>query len=140
MSTQKNAPAEPLCAARKKNGALWTGRILFALVTLFLAWDAAMKAFNTQMATDGTVRLGYPASTIQPIGFVQIVCLIVLLVPRTAILGAILWTGYLGGAVATHVRTNGSLFGEILFPVYVAAMLWGALWLMDRRSRALVAA
>jgi hypothetical protein len=126
-------------ATGRSTATLWTSRILFGLVVLFLAFDAALKVFATKIAVEGTVRLGYPASTILVIGYVEVLCLAVLLVPRTAIPGAILWTGYLGGAVATHVRASGSLFGEILFPVYVAAALWGASWLLDRRTRTLLA-
>ena len=68
----------------------------------------------------------------------QLACLILYLVPRTAPLGAVLWTGYLGGAIATHVRVGNPLFSHTLFPIYVAAMLWGGLWLRDARVRRLL--
>ena len=86
----------------------------------------------------GTVQLGYPESVVFGLGVVQLVCLVVYLVPRTAVLGAVLWTGYLGGAIATHVRLGNPLFSHVLFPVYVAAMLWLGLWLRDAQLRAVV--
>jgi hypothetical protein len=78
-------------------------------------------------------------SSLITIGLIQVVCLAVYLLPRTAILGAVLWTGYLGGAIATHVRVGNPLFSHILFPIYVAALLWGGLWLRDRRLRGVFA-
>jgi len=89
------------------------------------------------MAIEGTTQLGYPASEVLWLGVLQVVLLVLYLVPRTSILGAILWTGYLGGAVATHVRLENRLFSHVLFPTYVGAMLWGALWLREPRLRAL---
>lgn len=117
---------------------LWTSRVLFTIAVLFLAFDASMKLMRVPEAVQGTTQLGYPASVLLPLGIVQLVCLALYVIPRTAVLGAILWTGYLGGAVATHVRLGNPLFSHILFPVYVALLLWGALWLRDARVRALV--
>jgi hypothetical protein len=119
-------------------GAIRTGRFLSSVATLFLAFDAAMKLLQTGPAVEGTTQLGYPASVILPLGIVQVVCLVAYLVPRTSVLGAILWTGYLGGAIATHVRIANPLFTHVLFPVYVAALLWGGLWLRDARLRRLL--
>lgn len=90
------------------------------------------------MAINGTTELGYPASVVLPLGLIQLGCLVVFLVPRTSVLGAILWTGYLGGAIATHVRLENPLFTHQLFPMYVAALLWGGLYLRDARVRALL--
>jgi hypothetical protein len=87
----------------------------------------------------GTISLGYAASLLRPIGLVELACLVLYLVPRTAPLGAILFTGYLGGAIATHVRLGNPLFSHQLFPIYVAAMLWIPLYLRDARVRALLA-
>jgi hypothetical protein len=89
-------------------------------------------------AVEATTQLGYPQSVIVPLGLVQLACLIVYLIPRTSVLGAVLWTGYLGGAVATHVRVGSPLFSHTLFPIYIAVLLWGRLWLRDRRVRALL--
>lgn len=116
-----------------------TGRVLSGLAVLFLAFDAAMKLFTVPQAVEGTAQLGYPVHVLFGLGVLQLVCLIVYLIPRTAILGAVLWTGYLGGAIATHVRVENPLFTHILFPIYVAAFLWGGLYLRDRRVHALIA-
>jgi len=124
---------------QKSSKAIWTGRILSGIAVLFLAFDAAMKLFAMAPAVETTGQLGYPASTLLPIGIIQVVCLILYLIPRTAVLGAVLWTGYLGGAIATHVRVGSPLFSHILFPIYIAAVLWGGLWLRDRRVAALIA-
>jgi hypothetical protein len=118
--------------------ALWTGRALSGVAMLFLAADATMKVLQLAPAVDGTTQLGYPASVILPLGIVQLVCLVLYAIPRTSVLGAVLWTGYLGGAIATHVRIGNPLFTHVLFPVYVAVMLWGGLWLRDRRVQALL--
>lgn len=118
--------------------ALWAGRILGGFAALFLGFDAVGKLLQSPQAVEGTTSLGYPASVLVPLGVVQLLCLGLYLVPRTAILGAILWTGYLGGAIATHVRVGNPLFSHVLFPVYVAAMLWGSLWLRNTTLRSLV--
>jgi hypothetical protein len=114
------------------------GLLLSGLGTAFLAFDASMKLLQLPAAVEGTTRLGYPAGVLLPLGIVQAICLVVYLVPRTAVLGAVLWTGYLGGAIATHVRLENPLFTHVLFPIYVAALLWGGLWLRDARVRGLL--
>ena len=120
------------------NKAQWTGRILSGIAVLFLLFDAIGKLMRPEAVIKGTAELGWPTDVILTLGILQVVCLIAYLIPRTAILGAILWTGYLGGAIATHVRIDNPLFSHILFPVYVALLLWGGLWLRDRRLRALL--
>ena len=124
--------------AATSNKALWAGRILSGLGVAFLLFDASMKVLQLPMAVEGTSQLGYPTSVVLPLGIVQLVCLILYVVPRTAVLGAVLWTGYLGGAIATHVRLDNPLFSHVLFPVYVAALLWLGLWLRDARLRVLL--
>jgi len=89
-------------------------------------------------AVDGTMALGYPAGSVQGIGIIELVCLVLYLVPRTSVLGGLLLTGYLGGAIATHVRVSNPLFTHTLFPVYVAIVLWGGLYLREKRLRALL--
>ena len=126
-------PSRPMSGA-----ALWTGRILSGLSVAFLAFDATMKVLQLPAAVEGTVQLGYPEHVLLGIGLVQVACLILYVVPRTAVLGALLWTGYLGGAVATHVRVGHPMFSHTLFPIYVATMLWAGLWLRDLRLRALL--
>ncbi len=116
---------------------VWASRIVGGLPALFLLLDGAMKLVKPAVVVDATVKLGYPESTIIPIGLVLIVCTILYLIPPTAVLGAILLTGYLGGAIATHVRVGESLF-SIIFPVIFGVMLWLALYLNDPRLRALL--
>jgi DoxX-like family len=115
------------------------GRVLSGLAVLFLIFDAGFKLLGGPGAVEGTVTLGYSPSIIVPLGVLQVALLAVYLVPRTAILGAVLWTGYLGGAVATHVRIDNPLFTHVLFPIYVAAFLWSGLWLRDSRVRVTLA-
>ena len=117
---------------------IWTGRILSFLPALFLILDAVMKLFKPAFVVEATVRLGYPERVIFGIGVVLLACTLIYLIPRTAILGAILLTGYLGGAVATHVRAEQGWF-EILFPVVLGILLWIGLALRDDRVRTLFA-
>jgi hypothetical protein len=115
---------------------LWAGRIISALPVLFLLLDAIMKLVKPPFVVEATVQLGYPESVIVGIGIVLLACTVLYLIPRTAVLGAILLTGYLGGAVATHVRVGGPVF-NIIFPVILGAMVWGGLYLRDERVRRL---
>jgi DoxX-like family len=119
-------------------GRLWTGRIMSALPALFLLMDGVMKLAKPEFVVKATVQLGYPERVIFGLGIVVLVCVILYLIPRTAVFGAILLTGYLGGAVATHVRVGDPLFSHALFPVYIAILLWGGLYLREERLRALV--
>ncbi len=116
---------------------LWVGRIVSYLPALFLLVDGAMKLVKPAVVVDATVKLGYSESVIVPIGVVLIVCTILYLIPATSILGAILLTGYLGGAVATHVRAPEGVF-PIVFPVIFGILLWLGLYLRDARLRALI--
>jgi hypothetical protein len=113
---------------------LWTGHVICALLGLFLLFDGVMKLVKPDFVVKGTVELGYPESVILPLGIVLIACTVLYLIPRTSILGAILLTGYLGGAVATHVRAGEPFYFAVLFGVLV----WGGLWLRDGRLRGLV--
>lgn len=117
---------------------LLTGRILSALPALFLLLDAVGKLFKPQPVITGTLELGYGESVILPLGVVLLVSTILYLAPQTAMFGAILLTGYLGGAVATHVRVGNPLFTHTLFPVYLGVLLWAGLYLRDARLRALL--
>jgi hypothetical protein len=96
---------------------LWAGRILSGLSIAFLAMDAGMKLANLQMVKEGASALGYPPETMLPIGVVLLVCTLLYAIPRTAVLGAVLLTGYLGGAIATHVRVGDPLLTHTLFPI-----------------------
>jgi hypothetical protein len=105
---------------------------------LFLTFDAVVKLLKLPVAVDGTTQLGYPEGVIFGIGLVQLVCLVLYVIPQTSVLGAILFTGYLGGAVATHVRVGSPLFSHVLFPIYVAGLIWGGLMAREDRLRALI--
>jgi hypothetical protein len=118
-------------------GALWGGRIVSGLAALFMLLDGVMKLFKPAAVVKATTDLGYSESIIVPIGLVLIVCTVLYIIPRTAVLGAILLTGYLGGAVATQVRANAGWF-PILFAVVFGILVWGGLWLRDTRLRALI--
>ncbi|HET9004910.1 MAG TPA: DoxX family protein [Gemmatimonadaceae bacterium] len=118
--------------------ATWAARILTGIAVLFLAFDAAIKLAGARVAVEGTTQLGWQPHHLPIIGTIAAVLLVLYAIPRTAPLGAILWTGYLGGAVATHLRVDNPLFSHILFPIYVAAILWGGLYLRDPRVRALI--
>jgi hypothetical protein len=117
---------------------LWAGRIISALVVLFMLFDSSIKLVKLAPAVEGTAKLGYPVSIVLPLGIVLFVCTVLYAIPRTSILGAILLTGYLGGAVATNVRVGNPLLGYVLFPVYVGILLWLGLFLRDTRLRALI--
>lgn len=119
------------------NKTLWAGRILSALPALFLLLDGVMKLVKPVQVVEATVRLGYHESVILPLGIVLLTCTILYVIPRTSVFGAILLTGYLGGAVATHVRAGEGWF-PILFPVIIGALVWGGLCLRDARLRALL--
>lgn len=115
----------------------WAARILTALPALFFLVDGGMKLLEPPVVVESTIRLGYPESAIVGLGAVLLVCTALYVIRRTAMLGAVLLTGYLGGAVATHVRISGSWF-NILFPVFLGAIAWIGLYLRDERLRILV--
>lgn len=131
--TQTNA--QNLVVSKK---ALWAGRILSGLPALFLLLDGVAKLAQPVQVVDGTKELGYPVSVILPLGIVLLTCTILYIIPRTSVLGAILLTGYLGGAVATHVRVEHPMFTHTLFPTYLGVMLWAGLYLRDVRLQALL--
>ena len=116
----------------------WAGRIASGLVVLFLLFDCVIKVLRLPFAVEATTQLGYPAGAVFPIGVVELACLALYAIPRTSVLGAILLTGHLGGAVATHLRAGSPLLGYTLFPLYVAAVLWGGLYLRNARLRMVV--
>ncbi len=116
---------------------VWGGRIMGGLPALFLLTDAIGKLVKPAPVIAATVQLGYSENVILGLGLVLLASTIAYLIPRTSVLGAILLTGYLGGAVATHVRVGGPVFAQ-LFPVFFGALLWGGLFLQDARLRALL--
>ena len=115
---------------------LWAGRIISMLAALFLLIDGIFKLVKPAIVVETTVQLGYRESVIVGLGIVLLACTVLYLIPRTAVLGAILLTGYLGGAVATHVRVGEAVF-PVIFPVILGAMLWGGLYLRNERLRSL---
>ncbi|ODT02968.1 MAG: hypothetical protein ABS58_17160 [Mesorhizobium sp. SCN 65-20] len=120
------------------NSALWTGRVLSGLVIAFLVFDAAIKLVPLQVVIDTTAALGFPPELARTLGVLTLACTVLYAWPRTAVLGAILLTGYLGGAIAIHVRIGNPLFTHSLFGVYLGLMAWGGLYLRDERVRALI--
>jgi len=115
---------------------IWAGRIISGLAVAFLTFDSVGKLLEVQPVIDGTRQLGYSPDIVFGLGVTLLSCVLVYLAPRTSVVGAVLLTGYLGGAVATHVRVGNPLFTHVLFPAYVAALLWSGLMLRDARLRA----
>jgi len=114
---------------------MWAGRIICALVVLFLLFDSGLKVMKLAPAIEATARLGYPTRLVFAIGISELIRVVLFVIPRTSILGAILLTGYLGGATATQVRVEDPWF---FFPVVIGGLVWGGLFLRDERLRALV--
>ena len=119
---------------------VWAGWILSGLVVMFLAVDGGLKLVPIQPVLDAATQLGWPAdaTTWRVLGFTLIVSSLLYAIPRTSLLGAILITAYLGGAVATQVRVGNPLFSHVLFGVYLGLMCWGSLWLREPRLRDLL--
>lgn len=115
-------------------GALWTGRIITVLCILFLLVDALMKVFKATPSMEGAVQLGWPEHLVQGTGIALLVSTIIYIIPRTAILGAILLTGYLGGAISVMMRAGEPYF----FPVVFCVLVWGGLFLRDHKLRSLI--
>ena len=113
----------------------WAGAILSGISVLFLLFDSVVKLVEIQPVVDAMDKLGFPEQTARPIGLILLACVVLYLVPRTAVLGAILLTGYFGGAIVAHLRVLDPLFSHTLFPIYVAALVWGGLYLRDPRVR-----
>lgn len=125
--------AAPLSKAR-----LSAGQIVSAIPVLFLLFDTAIKFAAIEPVLESFARLGYSVEVSTTIGILELACLALYLIPRTAVLGAVLLTGYLGGAVATHLRVGDPLLTHVLFPVYVGALIWGGLFLREGRLRLLL--
>ena len=116
----------------------WVGAVMTTLVALFMVFDFGIKFTTNDAAVTAFAELGYPMPLASAIATLEAFCLLVYLVPRTSILGALLLTGYLGGAIASHVRIGSPLFSHVLFPIYVGLMIWGGLILRDDDLRAFV--
>jgi hypothetical protein len=131
MPTRKDAEPVP-------RRSLWTGRILSVVAVLFLAFDIVIKLLQIAPVTESFERLGYPPDIAFGLGLLELACLVLYVVPRTSVVGAILLTGFLGGATATHTRVGDPLFSHVLFPAYVGLLVWGGLLLREARLRVLV--
>src|SRR5580704_14861224 len=117
---------------------LWAGRIASGLVVAFMLFDAVIHLMKPAPVVEAFAKLGFPLRLAVPLGIIELVCILLYMVPRTSILGAILLTGYLGGAIAIQLPTGNSLFGEVLFPIYIGVILWGGIYLRDDRLRTLI--
>ncbi len=129
---------DPVAGASSSRKRVWIGRVLSGLVVLFLIPDGIIKFIKPAPVVDAFEHLGWPLSLANVLGIVLLLCTAVYVLPRTSVLGAILLTGYLGGAVATHLRAGDPLFSHVLFPTYLGVVLWLGLYLRDSRLRALI--
>ena len=127
-------------ATPASKGALWTGRVLSAIVILFMIFDGVIKLPPLGVVTETMAQIGWPADvgTARLLGIIGLVSTALYALPRTSVLGAILLTGYMGGAIATHIRIGNPLFSHTLFGVYLGVILWGGLYLRDPKVRALI--
>lgn len=117
---------------------LWTGRMLSSLFVLFMVFDVGIKLAGLPVVAETLEGVGWPGRLGFGIGVLELAALVLYAVPRTAVLGAVLMTGVLGGAVATHLRVGSPLFSHTLFGVYLGLLAWGGLWLRDARLRAVL--
>jgi hypothetical protein len=125
-------------AASRSKTLIWAGRISTGLTVLFMLFDGISKLVMEHHVVEATTKIGYPQEVIRPLGIVLLVCTILYAIPRTAVFGAILLTGYLGGAVASKVRMEDPIFSSILFGVYFGILAWVGLYLRDERLRSLI--
>lgn len=116
----------------------WLGRALSAIAVLFLLFDSVIKLLELPVVRESFVRLGFDPGISFTIGLLELACTLAYLVPRTAVLGAVLLTGIMGGAIASHLRLGDPLFTHVLFGVYLGAFFWGGLFLRDLRLRSLL--
>jgi hypothetical protein len=134
---EKFMPSDSEVVAVSKKG-LWAGRILSGLLVVLLIPDGIIKFMKPAPVVDTFARLGWPLSSSVTLGILLLLSTVLYAIPRTSVLGAILLTGYLGGAVATHLRVGDPLFSHILFPTYLGILLWLGLYLREERLRALI--
>lgn len=133
--TQTHVPTQPRTPSKRR---LWMGHAMSAVAVSFLLFDSAIKLVKIAPVVESFERLGYSPAIAREIGWLELACLVLYVLPRTATFGAVLLTGFLGGAIATHVRVADPLFSHVLFPVYMGVLLWGGLFLRDERPRALL--
>jgi hypothetical protein len=135
LNDMKNKNDKKVLFSKKK---LLIGRIMSGMVIVFLLFDGIIHIMHIAPVIAAFEQLGYPGSIAITIGFIELICLFLYIIPQTSVLGAILLTGYLGGAVASNVRIGNPLFSHVLFPVYVGVLLWGGLYFRKRRLRLLI--
>ena len=123
--------------ANESKGMLWTGRILSGLMALFFVFDGVGHLMKPAPVVEAFARLGYPLSASVGIGVLALVCTAIYVIPRTSTFGAILMTGYLGGAISTHVRAGSTLF-ETIFPVILGTLMWAGIYVRDAQLRKLI--
>jgi DoxX-like family len=126
----------------KSKTSIWIGRVLSGLAIAFLLFDAISKFFMDKLPPEALKAgevLQWPIELMPTVGTILLICTLLYIIPRTSIIGAVLLTGYLGGAVASHVRVSNPIFSATLFPVYVAVFVWLGLYLRDQRAKALLA-
>jgi len=114
---------------------LWTGRMISGIAILFMLFDSITKLLKVDAVVKASAQLGYSGAALSAIGAILLVCVVVYVIPRTSILGAVLITGYLGGAVATNLRVGTPIFSNVLFPVYFGVLVWAGLYLREQRVR-----
>jgi hypothetical protein len=136
-STSSAVASRPSLPSRRS---VIVGRVLTGIVALLLALDTGVKLALAKAAVEGSAQLGFTPQQVFIIGVIAAVCLVLYLIPRTAPIGAVLWTGYFGGAILLHFRAGNPLFTHILPPIYVSILIWGSLYLRDPRVRAAVRA
>jgi hypothetical protein len=130
--------AATLTETAPSKGKVWTGRVMAGIVILFMLMDSVFKFVTNEQVTEGATSLGFQVHHLPIMGTLGLLSIILYIIPRTEVLGAILLTGYWGGAIATHVRLDNPLFTHILFPVYLGLLAWGALYLKSERFRDLI--
>lgn len=128
---------QALSSAASK-GLVWTGRVISGVTILFMLFDAVAHLIKPAPVVTAFKELGFPLQFSVPLGIIELVCVAAYAIRRTSLVGAILLTGYLGGAVVTQLRVGNPLFGQALFPVYVGVLAWAGLYLRDQRLRALI--
>jgi len=139
MSTSLLHSVPHVASARRTiNTPVLVGRILTGIVMAFMLFDTGFKFTGAKEAVEGTAQLGFQAHHLMTIALIEVVCVVMYLIPRTSPIGAVLLTGYFGGAILTHIRVDNPLFSHILFPTYLGAMMWLGLYLRDARVRALI--
>jgi hypothetical protein len=127
----------PLSITEPSHSQRTTGRILSGVAILFLAFDVVIKFMQIPPVAQSMGQLGIPVHFVLPIATIEAACLLLYVIPRTAVLGAVLFTGYLGGAILANLRVELPFFSHVLFPTYIGALVWGGLYLRDARARAL---